>query len=83
MLSDILWILRIGTSWSEMPKRYPPYQTCRRRWTRNGVMDAILRALAKDLKELGDLDLKECFIDGTFVIPKRGRWGGKDQAGES
>ena len=31
-------------------------------------MDRILVALAEDLKERGDLDLGECFIDGTFVV---------------
>jgi hypothetical protein len=34
---------------------------------------AILKALASDLKERGELDLSECFIDGTFVSAKRGR----------
>jgi len=31
-------------------------------------MEAILRPLAEDLKVRGGLDLKECFIDGTFVV---------------
>jgi len=35
-------------------------------------MDHILLALAADLKERGDLDLSECFIDGTFVVAKQG-----------
>ncbi|BBM70380.1 hypothetical protein RmaAA213_22260 [Rhodothermus marinus] len=41
-----------------------------------GVMAAMLRALAEDLKARGKLDLEECFIDGTFVVAKKGamRW---------
>lgn len=35
-------------------------------------MEAILRALAQDLKARGGLNLKECFIDGTFVVAKKG-----------
>jgi transposase len=31
----------------------------------------VLEALAQDLKERGDLDLSECFIDGTFVVAKK------------
>src|SRR5215212_352920 len=65
--------------WHDLPERYPPYQTCHRRfqrWNEEGVLDAILRALAEDLKEQGRLDLSECFIDGTFVGAKKGadRW---------
>ena len=30
VLNGILWILRTGAQWSEMPDRYPPYQTYRR-----------------------------------------------------
>jgi hypothetical protein len=35
-------------------------------------MESILKAVAKDLKDRGGLDLKECFIDGTFVPAKKG-----------
>lgn len=43
----------------------------------------MLEALTKDLKERGGLDLSECFIDGTFVIAKRGRPVGKTKRGKS
>lgn len=75
VLNGILWVLRTGAPWRDLPKRYPPYQTCHRRfqrWVRTGVMEAILRALAEDLKRRGNLDLQECFIDGTFVVAKKG-----------
>lgn len=49
---------------------------------REGVIEAILRQLARDLKERGQLDVSECFIDGTFVVAKKGAVGGKDQAGQ-
>ena len=32
----------------------------------------ILEALAQDLEGRGELDLSECFIDGTFVVAKKG-----------
>jgi transposase len=67
VLNGILWVLRTGAPWKDMPDQYPPYQTCHRRlqqWDQAGVMDRILVALAEDLKERGDLDLSECFIDG-------------------
>ena len=75
VLNGILWILRTGAQWADLPDRYPPYQTCHRRfqrWVREGVFERVLEALARDLKERGKLDLSECFIDGTFVVAKKG-----------
>ena len=75
VINGILWILRTGAPWYDMPDRYPPYQTCHRRfqqWVRSGVFEKVLRALADDLNERGGLDLSECHIDGTFVIAKKG-----------
>ncbi len=75
VLNGILWILRTGAPWHDLPERYPPYQTCHRRfqrWVEEGVLARILEALAEDLEERGGLDLSECFIDATFVMAKKG-----------
>jgi len=75
VFNGILWILRTGAPWHDMPDRYPPYQTCHRRfqqWVKDGTMAKVLRALAEDLRERGHLDLTECFIDGTFILAKKG-----------
>lgn len=75
ILNGILWVLRTGAPWHDMPSRYPSYQTCHRRfqeWVEKGVFEEVLRALVKDVKERGGLDLSECFIDGSFVIAKKG-----------
>ena len=75
VLNGVLWILRTGAPWQDLPERYPPHQTCHRRyqtWVRDGTFEQVLQALAADLKERGDLDLAECFIDGTFVAAKKG-----------
>jgi transposase len=34
VLNGILWILRTGAPWKDLPQRYPPYQTCHRRFQR-------------------------------------------------
>lgn len=78
ILNGILWVMRTGAEWKDMPERYPPYQTCHRRfqeWVRPGTFEIILRTLVKDVKERGVLDLTECFIDGTIVIAKKGAKG--------
>ena len=75
VLNGILWILRTGAPWKDMPSRYPPYQTCHRwfqKWTQQGVFAQILRALAEDLYERGDIDIRETFIDGSFTPAKKG-----------
>ena len=75
VLDGILWILRTGAQWKDMPERYPPYQTCHRRfqsWVRSGNIENMLCDLAQDLKDRGGLDVSECFIDGTFAPAKKG-----------
>jgi transposase len=75
VLDGILWILRTGAQWADLPERYPPYQTCHRRfqrWVQDATLERVLEALAADLKERGKLDLSECFIDGTFIVAKKG-----------
>jgi transposase len=84
VLNGALWILRTGAPWQDLPPRYPPYQTCHRRlqhWVHSGVFERILQALATDLRERGELDLSECFIDGTFVVAKKGGAGWERPSG--
>src|SRR5262245_337813 len=81
VLNGVLWILRTGAPWQDLPPRYGSYQTAHRRfqnWVRSGVIEDILLSLAKHLQEAGGLDPKECFVDGTFVPAKKGgAWLGK------
>ena len=75
VLDGILWILRTGAQWANLPGRYPPYQTRHRRfqrWVRDGTLERVLDALARDLKDRGQLDLSECFIDSAFIVAKKG-----------
>jgi transposase len=75
IMNGVLWILRSGARWQDLPERFPPYQTCHRRyqqWVRSGVLRKVLETLAQDLHERGALDLSECFIDGTFIVAKKG-----------
>jgi transposase len=85
ILNGILWILRTGARWLDLPERYPPYQTCHRRfqeWVQAGVFEKVLQALVRDVKERGKLDLTECFIDGSFVIAKKGAEGWEKPSGQ-
>jgi len=62
-------------SLARLPGRYPPYQTCHRRFQASvcdGTFKRVLAALTEYLRERGALCLSECFIDGTFVAAKKG-----------
>ena len=75
ILNGILWILRTGAPWADLPERYPPRSTCHRRfqqWSRSGVFAKILTVLAEHLRERGGIDLREGFIDGSFAPAKKG-----------
>jgi transposase len=75
VLNGILWVLGTGAQWRELPNKYPPYQTCHRRfqqWVRAGKLERILRMLAEELQARGKLDLEEAFIDASFTGAKKG-----------
>lgn len=71
-LEGILWVLKSGARWRDLPKgEYAPYQTCHRRfqqWTKTDVIKRVLHTLAGQV----GLDLTETFIDGTFASAKKG-----------
>ena len=75
VLNAVLWILRTGAPWADLPRRYPPYQTCHRRfqvWQRSGRLDRLLQRLAENLRDRGQIDLSEAFVDATFASAKKG-----------
>ena len=84
VLGGILWVLRTGAPWKDLPERYPPYQTCHRRfqhWCREGTLKRVLHGLAEDLYERGGIDLTECFIDATFAGAKKGALASERRSG--
>ena len=75
VVNAVLWVLRTGAPWADLPRRYPPYQTCHRRfqlWQRSGRLDRLLQRLAEDLRDRGKTDLSEAFVDATFASAKKG-----------
>src|SRR3977135_1832635 len=75
VLNGVLWVLRTGAPWHDLPARDPPYQTCHRRfqqWQRDGTLTRLLHALAQDLRARGELDLSETFIAASFRSANKG-----------
>lgn len=74
MLNAILWILRTGAPWRDLPERFGPWQTpydYYSRWRRDGVFDHILQALQIRLDEQGHIDWDLWCIDGSNVRAAR------------
>ena len=75
VLNGVFWVLGSGAHWRELPERYPPYQTCHRRfqqWVRSGKLGEALKRLAAHLHERGRPNLEEAFVDATFASAKKG-----------
>jgi transposase len=75
VLNGVLWVMGSGAQWRELPEKYPPYQTCHRRfqqWARSGKLEEALKRLARHLHERGKLNLEEAFVDATFASAKKG-----------
>jgi transposase len=70
VLNGILWRLRTGAPWRDLPERYGPWQTVYsrfRRWQRAGVWARVLAALQAAADARGELDWSLHFADGTTV----------------
>ena len=78
-LEGILWLLRTGGRWQDIPVDLPSGSTCWRRlqeWAGEGVLAEIHAILIEELGALGKLDLEELLADATFIRVKKGatRW---------
>jgi transposase len=86
VLEAVLWILNTGAQWHMLPPGYPNYKTVHRRfqqWCREEVLRQVLTDLANALRDAGELDDSECFIDATFSSAKGGgEWIGKTKRGK-
>jgi transposase len=75
VFEGILWILKTGARWKDLPEKYPHPSTCWRRlkeWYEAEVLKDMWRAFLSDLDAKGVLDWEESFIDGTFFSAKKG-----------
>src|SRR4028118_2027648 len=70
VVNGILWVLRTGAPWRDLPERYPPFQTCHWRltvWQRDGIWERILQELLAQADAQGELEWVHGAIDGTPV----------------
>ena len=59
----------------DLPKEYPPYQTCHRRfqqWSGDGTLQKVLTMLTEKLEKRRQLNMSECSVDAKFIASKKG-----------
>ena len=74
-LEGILWVLRTGARWKDLPTYLPSPSTCWRRfkeWTESGIFLAAWQRLLEQLDRRKLIVWSEAFGDGTFCPAKKG-----------
>ena len=59
VINGILWKLRTGAPWRDLPERYGPWQTCHDRyvgWRRDGTWDRLLAHAQTKSDAVGELE---------------------------
>ncbi len=71
----VVFVLRNGLRWRDLPDRFPSPVTCWRRhrdWTEAGVWEGAWRAVLDELAAAGLLDTSELYLDCTFAPAQKG-----------
>src|SRR4051794_26364522 len=76
-MEGVVWLLRTGARWQDIPVDLPSGSTCWRRlqeWAGEGVLEDIQAVLVEQLDARGRVDLSELLADATFIRAKKGGW---------
>lgn len=69
VINGILWKLRTGAPWRDLPERYGPWQTCHSRfvrWQQDGTWDRLLSHVQTKSDAVGEV-VWEVSIDSTVI----------------
>ena len=78
VLEGILWVLKTGARWRDLPEHLPSPATCWRRlslWDSDGTWETVWHAFLSELDRQGWLAWDESFADATFFAAKKGATG--------
>ncbi len=70
ILDGILWVLRTGAPWRDLPRRYGPVGTVSSRfyrWRASGVWERVLSALQAEADARGEVDWDLHFVDASVI----------------
>ena len=84
VVDAILWMLRTGAPWRDLPEdEHPPWETVYglfNSWNSDGTLDRILNRLRANAIDAGEVDEELWCIDGTIVRAHRSAGGGGKKA---
>jgi transposase len=83
IINGVLWVLRSGAPWRDVPERYGPWQTVYDRfnfWRKDGTWALILAHLQAERDAAGGIDWSLFSIDGTHVRAARCAGGASKKA---
>ena len=86
MLDGMMWILRTGAPWRDLPERFGPWQTVYHYfslWRKEGLFDQILEALQIRLDTQGRIDWDLWCIDGSSIRASRAAAGASKKVSNS
>lgn len=84
MLDGVLWLLRSGAPWRDMPECFGPWRTVYHRfwlWRNRGAFEQMLKRLHLKLNDQGLIDLQTWMIDSTAVRATRASSGAVKKGG--
>ena len=70
VVNGILWVLRTGAPWRDLPKRYGAWQTVSgrfSRWQRSGLWQQLLEELQHQAETIGQVNSEIHHVDGSIV----------------
>jgi transposase len=70
ILNGILWVLRTGAPWRDLPERYGAVGTVSSRfyrWRAAGIWERVLAALQSQAEEHNEVDWSLHFVDATVI----------------
>jgi len=79
VLDGVLWVLRTGSPWRDVPEEFGAWKTCWRmfdQWNADGTLVEILQRLQAAFVSAGAMDNELWCIDGTTVRAARCAAGG-------
>lgn len=85
VINGILWRIKLGTPWRDIPQQYGPWRTCHdrlARWERDGTWLRILQALQGIADANRGIDWDGAAIDSTHLRAHRSAVGARKQAAQ-
>jgi transposase len=84
VVNGILWKLRTGAPWRDLPERYGPWQTCYDRlvrWRRDGIWDRLLEHVQTKADAVGEVEWVVS-VDSSVVRAHQHAAGARTQVSE-